>query len=146
MTRSPDSLVSSAAGACYFCGFKQIPDPNISLLAPSLASRSTLFAQSGPGGVILQNPLPGTLGNLAQTFFTSPNFFDVDAGVSKQFKITERFNVDIRADWLNATNHPDFSNATMDLSIDSPTFGRFTGTNGNTNNNRIIVLGGRLNW
>jgi hypothetical protein len=95
--------------------------------------------------VILKNPLPGTLGNLAQTFFTSPNFFDVDVSLTKQFRITERFNFEIRTDWLNATNHPDFSNATIDTSIDSATFGRYTGAGG-ANNNRIIVIGGRLNW
>ena len=145
LSKSTGSLQFDGGGACYFCGFKQIADPSISTMAPSVASRSTLFAQSGPGGVILQNPLPGTLGNLAQTFFTSPNFFDVDASLTKQFRITERFNFEIRTDWLNSTNHPDFSGATIDTSIDSATFGRFTGA-GSANNNRIIVLGGRLNW
>jgi hypothetical protein len=95
--------------------------------------------------VILQNPLPGTLGNLAQTFFTSPSLFNLDASLTKAFRITERFNFELRADFLNSTNHPDFSAATLDSSIDSVTFGRFTGI-GSANNNRIIVLGGRLNW
>ncbi len=62
----------------------------------------------------------------------------------KQFHITERFNFEIRTDWLNSTNHPDFTTATLDSNIDSATFGRFTAA-GN-NNNRIIVVGGRLNW
>jgi hypothetical protein len=53
---------------------------------------------------------------------------------------------EIRADWLNATNHPDFSNATLDSSIDSATLGRFTGTSSTSNDNRIIVLGGRFDW
>jgi hypothetical protein len=88
--------------------------------------------------------LPGTLGSLAQTFFTSPNFFNLDASISKTFRITERFNFNLRADWLNATNHPDFTTASINTSIDSTSFGRFTGA-GN-NNNRIVVLGGRLNW
>ncbi len=92
----------------------------------------------------LQNPLPGTLGSLAQTFFTSPNFLDIDLALTKQFRITERFNAEIRADFLNATNHPDFSNATIDSSIDSATFGRFTAAG--SNSNRIIVLGARFNW
>jgi hypothetical protein len=130
---------------CYFCGFKQIPDPGIASLTSAIASRSTLFAQQGPNSVILQNPLPGTVGNLAQTFFTSPNFFNLDASLAKQFRLIERFNFELRADFLNSTNHPDFSNATLDSNIDSVTFGRFTAF-GSANNNRIIVLGGRLNW
>jgi hypothetical protein len=144
LSKSTGALQFNGSGACYFCGFKQEPDPNIALLASSIAARSTLFAQVGPGGITLQNPLPGTLGNLAQTFFTSPNFFNLDAAVSKTFRITERFNMEIRADFLNSTNHPDFSNATIDTSIDSATFGRFTAAGSNAN--RIVVLGGRINW
>jgi hypothetical protein len=144
LSKSTGKLQFIGSGACYFCGFTQIPDPNIGLLAPSLASQSTLFAREGPGGVILTNPLPGTLGDLAQTFFTSPNFFDVDASMTKQFKITERFNLELRTDWANATNHPDFSTATIDSSIDDTTFGRFTRAGSNLN--RIITIGARLNW
>jgi len=144
LSKGTGAIQFNGSGACYFCNFKQIADPNISLLTSSIAARSTLFAQTGPGGVILQNPQPGTLGSLAQTFFTSPNFFDVDLALTKQFRITERFNVEIRADFLNATNHPDFSTATIDSSIDDANFGRFTAAG--SNNNRIIVLGGRVNW
>jgi hypothetical protein len=146
LSKSTGALQYDGRGACYFCGFKAVHDPNIALLTPALGAQSTLFAQVSPSGVTLQNPLPGTLGNLAQTFFTSPNFFDLDASIGKTFRITERFNFELRMDWLNATNHPDFSNATIDTSIDSTTFGRFTGSNSSTNNNRIIVLGGRVNW
>src|SRR5579871_1709489 len=141
LSKATGQLQFNGSGACYFCNFKQIPDPSIASLTPSVAARSTLFAQSGQGGVILQNPLPGTLGNLAQTFFTSPNFFNLDASLTKQFRVTERINFELRTDWLNSTNHPDFSGATIDSSIDSATFGRFTGAGG-ANNNRIIVIGG----
>ncbi len=34
----------------------------------------------------------------------------------------------------------------IDSSIDDATFGRFTGASSSSNNNRIIVLGGRFNW
>lgn len=145
LSKSTGGIQFNGSGACYFCNFKQIPDPNISLLTSSIAARSTLFAQVG-NGATLQNPLPGTLGSLAQTFFTSPNFLDIDLAITKQFRITERFNTEIRADFLNATNHPDFSTATIDSSIDSATFGRFTGASSTSNNNRIIVLGARFNW
>jgi hypothetical protein len=145
LSKDTGLLQYDGRGACYFCGFKQIPDPSIALLPSTLANRSTLFAQSGPNGVILQNPAPGTLGNLAQTFFTGPRLFNVDFALTKTFRVTERVKVDVRTDWLNATNHPDFSAATLDTSIDSTTFGRYTAA-GNANNNRIIVLGARLNW
>ena len=47
---------------------------------------------------------------------------------------------------MNATNHQDFANATIDLSLNSATFGRITGPSTASNNNRIIVMGARLNW
>jgi hypothetical protein len=146
LPKSTGGTQFNGSGACYFCGFKQIPDPGIALLASSISSRATNFAQIAPGGQILQNPQPGTLGNLAQTFFTSPNFFDADLSIAKTFRITERFNAEIRGDFLNATNHPDFSNATIDNSINSATFGRFTALPSSANPNRVIVLGGRINW
>ncbi len=131
--------------ACYFCDFTQIKDPSIGKLTTALGAQSTLLAWQGPGGVTLQNPQPGTLGNLSQTYFTGPHFFNLDAALTKQFKITERFNFELRMDWLNATNHTDFANATIDTNINNTTFGRFTGA-GNSINNRIIVLGGRFNF
>jgi hypothetical protein len=144
LSKTTGGLEFTGSGACFFCGYKQIPDPSIATLSSAIASRSTLFAQVAPNGVMLSNPLPGTLGNLAQTFFTSPNFFNLDASLTKQFRISERFNFEIRTDWLNSTNHPDFSTASIDSSIDDATFGRFTAAG--SNNNRIIVIGGRLNW
>jgi hypothetical protein len=130
-------------GAGFFCGFKQITDPSIGLLTASLPSQSTLFAQQAANGVILKNPLPGTLGNLPQTFLAGPNVFNIDLALNKQFRLTERINVEVRTDWLNTTNPPDFSGATIGSNITSSTFGRVTGSGGA---NRIIVLGARLNW
>jgi hypothetical protein len=140
------SLSFDGTGACYFCGFKQVADPNRSRVTPALAAISTLLAQQGPGGVLLTDPLPGTLGNLAQSFFSGPGFFNLDAALAKTFRMTERFKLEFRTDWLNATNHQDFANATIDLSVNSATFGRITGPSTTSNNNRIIVMGARLNW
>ena len=142
LPKSTGQLEFDGRGACYFCGFKQIADPGVGLLTPALAAQSTLFAQQGPGGVVLQNPLPGTLGTLGQTFFTGSMLFNADLALTKQIKITERYNVEIRTDWVNAANHPDFSGATIDSNINSATFGRVTGGA----NARIVTLGARFNW
>lgn len=145
LPKSAGQLQFNGSGACYFCDFKQVRDPSVSTLAPGVASQSTLFAQQGPDGVMLQNPMPGTLGSLAQTFFTGPRFFNLDMALTKQFRITEHMNFEIRTDWLNATNHTDFANAAIDANISSATFGRLSSASA-MNNNRIIVIGGRLNW
>ena len=52
----------------------------------------------------------------------------------------------VRTDWINATNHEDFANAIIDTNINSGTFGRVTGRSTTSNNNRIVVLGARINF
>ncbi|HEY1493350.1 MAG TPA: TonB-dependent receptor [Candidatus Solibacter sp.] len=146
LPKNTGGLQFDGNGACYFCGFKQVADPNLKNIAPALAGISNLFAQQGPGGVMLTDPLPGTLGSLAQSFFTGPRFFNLDASLAKDFKLTERFRLNIRTDWINATNHEDFATATIDANINSATFGRVTAKSATGNNNRIVVLGARINF
>ena len=126
LPKNTGQLQFDGSGACYFCGFKQVADPNLANIAPSLAAISTLFAQQGPNGVMLTDPLPGTLGNLAQTFFTGPQFFNLDASLAKDFRSPSGSISNLRTDWLNATNHEDFATATIDPNINSATFGRVT--------------------
>src|SRR5207245_2042511 len=104
LPKDTGTLAFDGRGACYFCGFTQIPEPNLSLLTPAVGAITTQLARQGPNGVILQNPLPGTLGNLAQTFFTGPAFFNLDASLKKTIRFTERYNLELRTDWLNAAN------------------------------------------
>lgn len=54
-------------------------------------------------------PPPGQVGsgrNLAQ----GPNFWNLDAGLTKNFKLTERFNLQMRAEFFNVLNHANFEN------------------------------------
>ncbi len=54
-------------------------------------------------------PAPGQNGsgrNLAQ----GPNFWNLDSGFAKTFKMTERFNMQFRAEFFNVLNHPNFEN------------------------------------
>ena len=139
-------LSFDATGACYFCGFSQIADPNTKNIFPGAAAITTQLARKNAGGVILQNPLAGTLGNLGQTFFSGPAFFNLDAALTKRIQFNERYNLELRTDWLNAANKQDFANANIDLNINSVNFGRVTGPTTGSNNNRIIVVGGRFNF
>jgi hypothetical protein len=50
LPKSTGLLQFDGRGACFLCGFKQIADPSIGLLAPSIASRSTLIAWVAPNG------------------------------------------------------------------------------------------------
>jgi hypothetical protein len=68
------------------------------------------------------SPTPGTIGNTGRNFFLQPAYFQTDASLSKQFRITERVSFDFRVDAKNFTNTPSFSAPTATLT--SSIFGR----------------------
>ena len=47
-------------------------------------------------------------GGLGRDVFHGPKFIQLDLGLSKGFKLTERLKLDFRAQAQNLTNHPDF--------------------------------------
>ena len=95
------------------------------------------------GKLLLENPQPGQLGTVATRFFTGPRLFQIDLNLLKRFKIKERYDFYIRADAINVTNTVNFGNP--DTNINSQTFGRITGTNGDSTP-RVVVLSARFNF
>ncbi len=67
-------------------------------------------------------PAVGSNGNTGRNFFIAPRYFQTDVSISKKFKLTERFNFDLRLDATNVTNNPSFDNPTATFT--STTFGR----------------------
>ena len=85
-------------------------------------------------------PVPGTIGNTGRNFFIAPVYNQMDLGLLKKFRITERITFDLRADIKNLTNHPSFDNPTAVLT--STIFGRINDSV--TNTARRIQVGGKL--
>ena len=54
-------------------------------------------------------PAPGTIGNLARNKFYGPGYADVDFSVFKNFPITERVKIQLRAEMYNLTNRINLS-------------------------------------
>jgi hypothetical protein len=75
-------------------------------------------------------PAPYTFGNLGRNTETGPAFYQFDFGGYKNFKLTERFNFQFRAEIFNITNRANFSNPNGDLS--SSSFGRISGLAGDS--------------
>ncbi|MDQ6787904.1 MAG: TonB-dependent receptor, partial [Acidobacteriota bacterium] len=69
-------------------------------------------------------PALGSIGNTGRNYFISPRYFQTDASLSKKFKLTERFNFDLRLDAKNLTNNPSFDIPGYVLPPVSTTFGR----------------------
>jgi hypothetical protein len=80
---------------------------------------------------------PGNLGNGAVRL---PGAWNLDFLLGKNFSLTGRFRMQIRADMFNAFSHPNFSSVSTNLT--SGSFGRFTNTQGA----RIVQLNARLSF
>jgi hypothetical protein len=72
----------------------------------------------------LQSPLNSTpqsdFGNIARNTLHGPGYFDTDLNVTKNFKVGERMNFAIGANFFNLFNHPNF-----DIPNNSITSGQF---------------------
>jgi len=69
-------------------------------------------------------PAPGTFGNAGRNILTGPGFQNVNVSLVKNTALTERVNLQFRAEVFNLFNHPNFN--LPDNFLGSPTFGRIT--------------------
>src|SRR5207247_1623908 len=68
-------------------------------------------------------------GNAGRNNLRGPGFFNIDLSLFRSFSITERIKLQFRGEFLNALNHPNFSNPGANIS-DAGTFGFITSTTG----------------
>ncbi len=69
-------------------------------------------------------PPPGTFGNAGRNILDGPGFQNVNASLLKNTSLTERVNLQFRAEVFNLFNHPNFN--LPDNFLGSPTFGRIS--------------------
>src|SRR5437667_11420391 len=65
-------------------------------------------------------PMAGTYGNAGRNQFLGPNLIDLDTSLFKRIRITERLNLQFRAEAFNVLNRANF---------EQPSIGVFSGTN-----------------
>jgi hypothetical protein len=63
--------------------------------------------------IVLQNPLPGKIGTLAERNIPGLGRYQFDANLSKTFQLTESKSLQFRADATNVLNHPSVANPSM---------------------------------
>ncbi len=59
----------------------------------------------------------GKFGTAGHYMLRQPSYFDVDAAISRTFKVTERLNVDARVEGFNVINHPNFGGPTPSTGV-----------------------------
>lgn len=79
-------------------------------------------------GQIFFNVEPGQVGNMERFFINGPMYFNVDASLFKNIRITETSRLQLRMEAFNALNRANFGvTGTQQVqSINSPNFGRIT--------------------
>jgi len=133
-------------------------DSNGSLLAPDNTQTPQLVAPVkilhgiGPGNPWFSTSSfasapAGTFGNVGRNYLSGPNFFDLDASVSKSIRFTERLNLEIRLEAFGATNTPQFffaanGGTAAGLQHNSASFGQITSATGG----RVLELGAKLSF
>ena len=95
---------------------------------------------------------PGAFGNVGRNYLSGPNYFDLDAALSKSIRFTERFSLDLRLEAFGATNTPQFyfnnTNGTPSggtaagTTLGSSSFGDITSASGG----RVLQLGLKFNF
>jgi hypothetical protein len=87
-------------------------------------------------------PAEFTYGNSARNMLFGPGYFNWDTAVFKNTAITERLNVQFRAEFFNVLNHPSFGVPASNISVPAQV-GRVTST---SNTPRDIQFGLRLSF
>jgi hypothetical protein len=95
---------------------------------------------------------PGAFGNVGRNYLSGPNYFDLDAALSKSIRFTERFSLDLRLEAFGATNTPQFyfnntngtpsGGAAAGTTLGSSSFGDITSASGG----RVLQLGLKFNF
>jgi len=108
------------------------------------------FSTSGPIPVdkVLQMPEFGTFGNSGRNIFRGPHFRNWDLSLVKTWRVTERINVQLRSEFFNVLNHPNFANPAILFNNDlgfPDTFGLSSATPDVAGANPVIGTGGPRN-
>lgn len=93
---------------------------------------------------VFSQPTTAVLGNTGLNAFIGPGFFNLDASARKQFPLTERVNLEFRAEAFSLTNTPQFGNPSN--SITNSNFGHIDGANGGASGNRTMELAGKITF
>jgi hypothetical protein len=83
----------------------------------------------------------GRFGNAGKGIVDGPGLISLDAGLFKDFSMTERWRLRLQSQVRNLPNHPNFANP--DLNVTSGTYNKIRALAGNAST-RVIVVGARI--
>jgi Carboxypeptidase regulatory-like domain/TonB dependent receptor len=84
--------------------------------------------------------------NLSRGSIPGPHFANIDFGLSKSFKISERMAFRFDANFFDLLNHPNFLNPNGNYASAGTTFGQVLSTTGDTGGHRVTQLAIRFDF
>jgi len=82
-----------------------VPDWNPNFSGPVILGKTDQWFDPNAFKV----PLAGTFGNVSRGSLRGPGLFDVDTSFFKRFRVSERWNLQFRAEVFNILNHSNFA-------------------------------------
>ena len=137
-------MLSASGAALNMPGNAQTPDqvsPTITKLG-KVGDDGTWFDTTA-----FARPTGLRFGNVGRNSMRGPGVVNADLGVFRNFRMTERFNLQFRAEASNISNTPHFANPTGNAN--SSTFGKITATQANADaigRSREMRFGLRLSF
>ena len=107
-----------------------LPDGNASSQRPDYVAGQSIYSADQTIGnwfnkAAFATPKNGTWGNLGRYAANGPSDYEIGSSLQKQFRVTERLGLNLRASAFNLMNHPQYK--TPSGSLSSASFGRITG-------------------
>ncbi|HVJ09670.1 MAG TPA: TonB-dependent receptor [Acidisarcina sp.] len=93
---------------------------------------------------VFSQPTTAAYGNTGNNAFVGPGMFNLDASAARRFALTERANLELRAETFSLTNTPQFGNPSSNVT--NSDFGHITGSSGGASGNRGVQLAGKLSF
>jgi len=129
--------VTTGAPAGYFGLASNAPGG----FRPNLVAGQPIYLH-GPDSTVYLNPAafalpaPGQFGNLKRGFVRQPGLTNIDFSIAKNWKVKEKYGIQLRAEMFNLFNHTNFNGFDPGLGAGFDTTGKFTGFT-NTNFGRL---------
>jgi hypothetical protein len=110
-------------------GSSQVPDlvKNSVAIPGGIGLGVPYFDTTAYAAVNIPANLPQRFGTSGRNNIRGPGFLNLDTGLSRDFKITERLTLQFRAEGLDVLNHANFANPASDISTPN-SFGYVTAT------------------
>jgi hypothetical protein len=109
------------------------------------SSFSPVCVTAAPVGSGLPCTGAARFGNMSLNELRGPRLFNMNLGLFRSFQVTERWNVQFRAEAVNFTNTPSLNNPNANVSVPG-NFMRITGAGVGLQPQRVIRFGLRAAW